>query len=259
MLGASPMLHRHRVGTAEQYGLQAGHTTMYRPLVARSKPSSQINSASTSVLSPLGLRALSHGQNSTGTCLKCLCRPDYASKLTICMYTPRGNVYIPLVKYICLAAGFSRSTTCQHQAGPALSSLYSAARIPIPTGLAQQQQTATQRHKVVASSAAAAAAGFPSDADLTSQQQSSRALSREPSANAPPLPAPKTGGFRLPPTSPFTWTFMITYLVFMLVVPIIALLVSTWLACHMPRYIMLIMHTHGMLFSAHDAWLSYVV
>lgn len=32
-------------------------------------------------------------------------------------------------------------------------------------------------------------------------------------------------GFRLPPTAPITWTFMITYLLFMLVVPIIALVV----------------------------------
>jgi ABC-type Fe3+ transport system permease subunit len=41
----------------------------------------------------------------------------------------------------------------------------------------------------------------------------------------PPLPAPEGVGFRLPPTAPITWTFMITYLVIMLVVPIVALLV----------------------------------
>jgi hypothetical protein len=42
----------------------------------------------------------------------------------------------------------------------------------------------------------------------------------------PPLPSPQ-GGLRLPPSAPFTWTFMMTYLVLMLVVPIVALLVRS--------------------------------
>jgi hypothetical protein len=45
-------------------------------------------------------------------------------------------------------------------------------------------------------------------------------------SNLPPLPSTHKGKLRLPPTAPLTWTFMITYLVFMLVIPIIALLVS---------------------------------
>lgn len=43
--------------------------------------------------------------------------------------------------------------------------------------------------------------------------------------NLPPLPS-ASKGLKLPPTAPITWTFMISYLLFMLVIPIIALLVS---------------------------------
>mmetsp|Transcript_21 Transcript_21/g.47 ORF Transcript_21/g.47 Transcript_21/m.47 type:complete len:364 (-) Transcript_21:405-1496(-) len=42
-------------------------------------------------------------------------------------------------------------------------------------------------------------------------------------SNLPPLPS-VSKGLRLPPTAPITWTFMISYLLFMLVIPIIALL-----------------------------------
>jgi hypothetical protein len=50
-----------------------------------------------------------------------------------------------------------------------------------------------------------------------------------------PLPTGEAGRLRLPPTAPITWTFMITYLLFMLVVPIVALLVRQRAACCVAR------------------------
>ena len=77
----------------------------------------------------------------------------------------------------------------------------------------QQQQRAHANQTAAAQAAQAAALKAKRDAqDINS---------------LPPLPA-ASKGLRLPPTAPMTWTFMITYLLFMLIVPIVALLVRGW-------------------------------
>lgn len=68
--------------------------------------------------------------------------------------------------------------------------------------------------------------GSPSQQQQQQQEQAPQQEKKEENINnLPPLQADRKG-FQMPPSAPLTWGFMITYLTFMLVVPIIALLVG---------------------------------
>jgi len=74
--------------------------------------------------------------------------------------------------------------------------------------------------------AAHAAAAIDAGAFSGSNVTQSRTENAQEEIRAPFQPPPKPF-FRLPPTAPITWTFMLTHIIFMLVVPIIALLVKS--------------------------------
>jgi hypothetical protein len=154
-----------------------------------------------------------------------------------------------------MQAGFSKSTAVHSRPRFAaqLSSLPRSNRglLPVQPSLHSRHVQAPQQSRaLVLAPAAAAGLSIPLDASggaghspsttsssshsttsgasshvVPALQQQQAGRSEPDLTKLRPLPTGEAGRLRLPPTAPITWTFMITYLLFMLVVPIVALLV----------------------------------